>query len=152
MSLSLDDVRNIKFRMAKRSGYEVLDVDEFVDQVEEAFAQLQEENGNLKRQVDALKSSGSAGGADTSEAAAAPSPPAAKAPAPQASESSAPIVVTTSKEASAAVVRLVELSTDQAEQLVTEAEAEAARIKEDADRSAHLGTTDARTGAERLES
>ncbi len=157
MSLSLDDVRNIKFRMAKRSGYEVLDVDEFVDQVEEAFAQLQEENGNLKRQVDSLKSSAPVT-AESSEPASAPAPTATPAPAPVAqpsddsSSAGTPIVVTTSKEASAAVVRLVEMSTDQAERLIAESEAEANRIREDANRSAHQVTTDARTRAERVES
>ena len=40
MTLSLDDVRNKRFRMARKSGYEVLEVDEFVDEVEETFAQL----------------------------------------------------------------------------------------------------------------
>ena len=36
MTLSLDDVRNKRFRMARKSGYEVLEVDEFVDEVEVA--------------------------------------------------------------------------------------------------------------------
>ena len=56
MTLTLDDVRNKRFRMARKSGYEVLEVDEFVDEVEESFAQLVEENQNLKKQVEALKS------------------------------------------------------------------------------------------------
>ena len=54
MTLTLDDVRNKRFRMARKSGYEVLEVDEFVDEVEESFAQLVEENQNLKKQVEAL--------------------------------------------------------------------------------------------------
>ena len=57
MTLSLDDVRNKRFRMARKSGYEVLEVDEFVDEVEESFAQLIEENQSLKKQVDSLKAS-----------------------------------------------------------------------------------------------
>ena len=56
MTLTLDDVRNKRFRMARKSGYEVLEVDEFVDEVEESFAQLIEENQNLKKQVDSLRS------------------------------------------------------------------------------------------------
>lgn len=55
MTLTLDDVRNKRFRMARKSGYEVLEVDEFVDEVEESFAQLLEENQNLKKQVESLK-------------------------------------------------------------------------------------------------
>ena len=70
MTLTLDDVRNKRFRMARKSGYEVLEVDEFVDEVEESFAQLIEENQNLKKQVDSLRS-------------APPAPPQAAAAAPQ---------------------------------------------------------------------
>src|SRR5215212_2714992 len=138
MTLSLDDVRNKRFRMARKSGYEVLEVDEFVDEVEETFAQLFEENQNLKKQVESLKS--------------APPAPAAAAPPPAPQASGGPIVVTTSKEASTAVVRLVEMSTEQAERLVKEATEDANRIREEANRIAHQVTTDARTRAERVES
>jgi DivIVA domain-containing protein len=151
MTLSLDDVRNKRFRMARKSGYEVLEVDEFVDEVEETFAQLFEENQNLKRQVEALK--------------AAPAPVAATSPQqapgqsqqrpmsqPAAMTPQGAIVVTTGKEASAAVVRLVEMSTEQAERLVNEATDDANRIREEANRAAHQVTTDARTRAERVES
>ncbi len=61
-------------------------------------------------------------------------------------------MVTTSKEASTAVVRLVEMSTEQAERLVEEAKEDANRIREEANRTAHQVTTDARTRAERVES
>ena len=61
-------------------------------------------------------------------------------------------MVTTGKEASSAVVRLVEMSTEQAERLVNEANDDANRIREEANRTAHQVTTDARTRAERVES
>jgi DivIVA domain-containing protein len=148
MTLSLDDVRNKRFRMARKSGYEVLEVDEFVDEVEESFAQLIEENVNLKRQVESLKSA--------PPAPAQPAPVVQQAPQqaplqPRGNESG-PLVVTTGKEASAAVVRLVEMSTEQAERLVAEATEDANRIREEANRTAHQVTTDARTRAERVES
>ncbi len=92
MTLSLDDVRNKRFRMARKGGYEVLEVDEFVDEVEESFAQLFEENANLKKQVDALKSSErepeptavADEQADTSAPQAASEPAPVATPAPQA--------------------------------------------------------------------
>src|SRR5918997_6365037 len=146
MTLSLDDVRNKRFRMARKSGYEVLEVDEFVDEVEESFAQLIEENGNLKRQVESLKA------APPAAAQGAPAPqPSQQQPQPRPAEPGK-VVVTTSKEASAAVVRLVEMSTEQAERLVAEATEDANRIREEANRTAHQVTTDARTRAERVES
>jgi DivIVA domain-containing protein len=169
MTLSLDDVRNKRFRMARKGGYEVLEVDEFVDEVEESFAQLLEENASLKKQVDALRSSD--GAADTDGQAQQPASPAPAAETTRvstpAAETTAPaaatpastsereperIVVTTSAEASSAVVRLVQLSTEQAEHLVREANDEAAKIREDANRDAQQVTEDARTRADRLES
>lgn len=146
MTLTLDDVRNKRFRMARKSGYEVLEVDEFVDEVEAAFEQLTDENANLKKQIDSLKAAPGAVGTAAVEA------PSVDQPAPAPETPSERIVVTTSKEASSAVVRLVEMSTDQSERLVAEATADAERLREEANRSAHQVTTDARTRAERIES
>src|SRR3954454_12424231 len=97
MTLSLDDVRNKRFRMARKSGYEVLEVDEFVDEVEESFAQLFEENASLKKQVDALRSGTGGPSAEgvaapeqafapetaTGQSEVAPSVPGTPAPAPE---------------------------------------------------------------------
>jgi DivIVA domain-containing protein len=154
MTLTLDDVRNKRFRMARKSGYEVLEVDEFVDEVEESFAQLLEENQNLKKQVQALKAAppAAAPAPRTMAPPATVQPPAPRQPALPQQPTSGTIVVTTGKEASAAVVRLVEMSTEQAERLVGEATEDANRIREEANRTAHQLTTDARTRAERVES
>ncbi len=151
MTLTLDDIRSKRFRMARKSGYEVLEVDEFVDAVEESFAQLVEENVSLRRQIDALRASAPAP-AEPVAAASPASPPPVEAPTPEPVAEPQRIVVTTSHEASAAVVRLVEMSTEQAERLVEEAEADAGRIREDANREAQQVTSDARTRAERVES
>jgi DivIVA domain-containing protein len=125
MTLTLDDVRNKRFRMARKSGYEVLEVDEFVDEVEESFAQLVEENQNLRKQVEALKAAPPPAPAPHTVAPAPTvQPPAPRQPAPVQAPMSGTIVVTTGKEASAAVVRLVEMSTEQAERLVEELEPE----------------------------
>ncbi len=157
MTLSLDDVRNKRFRMARKSGYEVLEVDEFVDEVEESFAQLIEENQSLKKQVESLKTASPAPSGQGESAAPTvqqPAQPEPATPSPGSPEPAFPgaIVVTTGKEASTAVVRLVELSTEQAERLVAEATEDANRIREEANRTAHQVTTDARTRAERVES
>lgn len=138
MTLSLDDVRNKRFRMTRRSGYEVIEVDEFVDQVEVSFEQLTEENQNLKKQLEALQ-------------ATAPEPPAAApASAPPSVSGTETIVVTTGAEASTAVVRLVAMSTEQAERLVVEATDEANEIREKAAGSAREVTSEAQARADRL--
>ncbi len=155
MTLSLDDVRNKRFRMARKSGYEVLEVDEFVDEIEESFAQLIEENQNLKKQVDSLRGSADSGADRVAEPATVkPATPPAPAPQSAAAANLGPetIVVTTAKEASTAVVRLVEMSTEQAERLVAEATEDAKRIREEAHSDAHHLTSEAQQHAERVES
>lgn len=117
MTLSLDDVRQKRFRMARRSGYEVLEVDEFVDEVEVTVEQLSDENEQLKQQIAVLQ--------DTPEPVPVPDLPMADSTAPT-------IVVTTAAEASSAVVRLVTMSTEQAERLLAEASADADRIRAEA--------------------
>lgn len=57
MTLTLEQVRQTRFHLARRNGYEPVDVDNFVDKVEATLAQLTEENSTLKQQVDALSSS-----------------------------------------------------------------------------------------------
>mgnify|MGYP002585438513 CR=1 FL=1 len=57
MTLTLEQVRQTRFHLARRNGYEPVDVDNFVDKVEATLSQLTEENETLKQQVDALSSS-----------------------------------------------------------------------------------------------
>ena len=57
MTLTLEQVRQTRFHLARRNGYEPVDVDSFVDKVEATLTQLTEENATLKQQVDALSSS-----------------------------------------------------------------------------------------------
>ena len=51
MSLTLDEVRAIRFRMARRgeTGYSVGDVDTFIDKVELTFAEHEQERDNKGR-------------------------------------------------------------------------------------------------------
>ena len=154
MTFTLDDVREKRFEVARNAGYEVLQVDEFVNEVGERFAQLFEDNQNLKKQIEALNSAPPVPARTAAPVAQAPAVqlPVPRQSAPVQPSASGTIVVTTGKEASAAVVRLVELSTEQAGRLVEESTADAKRIREEANRTAHQLTTDARTRAARVES
>ena len=58
MTLSLEQVRQTRFHLARRNGYEPMDVDNFVDKVEVTLQQLGEENETLKQQLDALTAGG----------------------------------------------------------------------------------------------
>lgn len=57
MTLTLDEVRRIRFPMARRpgDGYRATEVDDFVDKVDATFASIIDENDRLKAQLDALK-------------------------------------------------------------------------------------------------
>ncbi|SDS09658.1 DivIVA domain-containing protein [Microlunatus soli] len=55
MSDVLNEIRNVRFRMAKRSGYEVVDVDEFIDLVEQHVTALLQENRLLRADVERLR-------------------------------------------------------------------------------------------------
>ncbi len=54
MSLTLEEVRRVRFRMARRGqlGYAVDSVDDFIDKVELAFDQFEKEQQRLQRELD----------------------------------------------------------------------------------------------------
>lgn len=58
MSLTLDEVRQIRFRMTRRgeSGYQVGDVDTFIDKVELTFDEFDKERERLRREIDSVQS------------------------------------------------------------------------------------------------
>ena len=70
MSLTLEEVRRVRFRMARRgaTGYEVGDVDTFIDKVEESFAQFENERDLLRREVEAARTTGDPAPAGNDEA------------------------------------------------------------------------------------
>ena len=72
MSLTLEEVRRVRFRMARRgaTGYEVGDVDTFIDKVEESFAQFENERDLLRREVEAARTTGDSVPAGNDEALA----------------------------------------------------------------------------------
>ena len=77
MALTPEDVRNKQFSTAKRKGYEMDEVDAFLDQIEIELGTLQRENAELKGRLAAA------------EQAAAVAPPAA-APVPAVGSSGRP--------------------------------------------------------------
>ena len=57
MSLTLDEVRQIRFRMTRRGdvGYQVGDVDTFIDKVEVTFDEFEKERERLRREIDSVQ-------------------------------------------------------------------------------------------------
>lgn len=58
MTMTLDEVRKTRFHMSRRNGYEVTDVDIFVDKVEATLMTINEQNDHLRRQLEAAQTGG----------------------------------------------------------------------------------------------
>ena len=155
MPLTPEDVSNKRFTAVRlREGYDMGEVDAFLDEVEAELIRLDRENSELRTKLEAAQ--GGQAGATTTVGTdgAAPAAPAAAAPA--AAQDAVPgeeatvtsldkpgvetIRVSTTAEASAAATRLLELATRSADELLAEARSQADGI-----------VTTARTDAERLE-
>jgi DivIVA domain-containing protein len=151
MPLTPEDVSNKRFTPVRlREGYDMGEVDQFLDEVEAELARLTKENDDLRAKLSAAQGGSSPETAPqprVEERAPAPEPTPAPAPAPIATP--APVVaaspvetirVETVPEASNAAARLLEIATRNADELVEDAKNEADKI---------IG--EARTKAERLE-
>jgi DivIVA domain-containing protein len=150
MPLTPEDVSNKRFTPVRlREGYDMGEVDQFLDEVEAELARLTKENDDLRSKLSAAQS----GGSSTSAAAPVSFAPAAPEPEPEREPEPAPVMaaapaaapaqtarVTNIVEASNAAARLLEIATRNADELVEDAKNEADRI---------VGA--ARTKAERLE-
>lgn len=156
MPLTPEDVSNKRFTPVRlREGYDMGEVDQFLDEVEAELARLTKENEDLRSKLSAAQS-----GSSTPTPAPAPvpapvvvpepvkeeKPVPAPAPAPVPVAAAAPVAgvetirVETVPQASNAAARLLELATRNADELVEEAKNEADKV---------VGS--ARTKAERLE-
>jgi DivIVA domain-containing protein len=156
MPLTPDDVRNKRFTPVRlREGYDMGEVDQFLDEVEGTLEALQKENDELRAKLEAAQSgSGSRFTSGESRQMPAPAPVAppeprpAPTPMPTGLQGGAPSTVA---EASSAAARLLEIATKNADELVSDAKDQADRIIGEARAKADRLETEARTKAERLE-
>jgi DivIVA domain-containing protein len=137
MPLTPEDVSNKRFTPVRlREGYDMGEVDQFLDEVEAELGRLTKENDDLRAKL----STAQAGGAVAFEPPAEPEPE----PTPQPNAWAAPaetLKVETVPEASSAAARLLEIATRNADELV-----------EDAKNQADMIVGEARTKAERIDS
>jgi DivIVA domain-containing protein len=153
MPLTPEDVSNKRFTPVRlREGYDMGEVDQFLDEVEAELARLTQENNDLRSKLSAAQS-----GAPLPyekpveqkqpEPEPEPEPEPQRAPEPAApvaaaaSSSQETLKVETVPQASNAAARLLEIATRNADELVNEAKDEADRI-----------VGEARTKSERLDS
>ncbi|GAB2989023.1 DivIVA domain-containing protein [Nocardioides montaniterrae] len=175
MPLTPEDVSNKRFTPVRlREGYDMGEVDQFLDEVEAELARLTQENDDLRAKLAAAQS-GSAGSFDnysapTAAPVAEPEPPVVapvetkvEEPAPVVAPVAAPVAapaaaggvetirVETVPQASNAAARLLEIATRNADELVEEAKNEADRIVGEARTKAERLENEAKGKADRLE-
>src|SRR4051794_24591831 len=163
MPLTPEDVSNKRFTPVRlREGYDMGEVDQFLDEVEAELARLTKENDDLRSKLSAAQ-----GGAPAvterapeppkvEEKAPEPTPeptPAPAAPAPMVSATPVETLrVETVPQASNAAARLLEIATRNADELVEEAKNDADKIVGEARTKAERLESESKNKADRLES
>ena len=164
MALTPEDVSSKRFTTVRlREGYDMTEVDQFLDEVESELSRILRENDQLQAKLSAvLAGEPMPEFPEETDAAEPRSEDAADAQAsseqaPASDVSSAPVhggplePVTTVAQASVAATRLLELAGSNADQLVSEAQAEAEQIVDQSRSRAEAMEAEARGRAEALE-
>lgn len=172
MPLTPEDVSNKRFTPVRlREGYDMGEVDQFLDEVEAELARLTQENDDLRAKLAAAQAGSSSASFDAPTQLAPvpeilPEPPApVVAPAPVEPVVAAPVPVPapaaggvetirveTVPEASNAAARLLEIATRNADELVEDAKNEADKIVGEARTKSERLASEAKVKADRLES
>ncbi|GAA4108213.1 cell wall synthesis protein Wag31 [Nocardioides fonticola] len=152
MPLTPEDVSNKRFTPVRlREGYDMGEVDQFLDEVEAELARLTKENDDLRTKL---------ASAQSVTPTPAPAPVPTPEPAPVAVAEPAPVApsggvetirVETVPEASNAAARLLEIATRNADELVEDAKNEADKIIGEARTKAERLESESKARAERLE-
>ncbi|HYH34251.1 MAG TPA: DivIVA domain-containing protein [Nocardioides sp.] len=159
MPLTPEDVSNKRFTPVRlREGYDMGEVDQFLDEVEAELARLTQENEDLRSKLSAAQSGAPAAferPAEQKQPEPEPEPtPPPRAPEPvaaAAASSQETLRVETVPEASNAAARLLEIATRNADELVADAKNEADRIVGEARTKAERLDAESKGRADRLE-
>ena len=157
MPLTPEDVSNKRFTPVRlREGYDMGEVDQFLDEVEAELARLTKENDDLRSKVSSAQ-----GGGGVAAAVQPPTPTPEKKPEPEAEPTPAPVVaaapaetvrIATVPQASNAAARLLEIATRNADELVEEAKNDADKIVGEARTKSERLDSESKVKADRLES
>ena len=166
MPLTPEDVSNKRFTPVRlREGYDMGEVDQFLDEVEAELARLTKENDDLRSKLSAAQSGAPVAfeqpaapqveeSVPEPEPAPEPTPEPTPAPEPVAAAAASSVEtlkVETVPEASSAAARLLEIATRNADELVEEAKDEADRIVGEARTKAERMDSESKGKADRLE-
>src|SRR5919107_5950370 len=151
MPLTPEDVHKKTFTPVRlREGYDMGEVDQFLDEVEVELTRLYGENEDLRAKL-ATAQTAAPGVPAPAPVAATPEPEAvAPPPEPEPAPAVVPALpaVSTVPEASSAAARLLEIATKNADQLVAEAQNEADKILSEAQIKSERLESDAKTKAD----
>lgn len=159
MPLTPEDVRNKRFTPVRlREGYDMGEVDQFLDEVESELERLTTENADLRTQLEAAASSPTGTAVSAPVPAAEPEPEVVAAapepePVPEPEPEPEPVrqAPTTVAEASGAAARLLEIATRNADEVVADAKNQADTILAEAQTKSERLENDARSKADRME-
>ena len=157
MPLTPEDVSNKRFTPVRlREGYDMGEVDQFLDEVEAELARLTRENDDLRSKLAAAQQGGAPVPVQAREPVKAPEPEPepVKAPEPVAAAPAAveEIKVTTVADASSAAARLLEIATRNADELVADSKNQADKIVGEARTKAERLEAESKVKADRMES
>ena len=155
MPLTPEDVHKKTFTPVRlREGYDMGEVDQFLDEVEVELTRLHAENDDLRTKLAAAQAAPPAP-SFTPEPVAQPEPEPTPEPEPVAAPVAAPLPAVTTvsdgPQASSAAARLLEIATQNADQLVAEAQDDADKILSEARIKAERLESDSKAKADRLE-
>jgi DivIVA domain-containing protein len=157
MPLTPEDVHKKTFTPVRlREGYDMGEVDQFLDEVEVELTRLHAENEDLRAKLTAAQAAPPAP-VVAAEPEPEPQPEPEPEPEPVAVVEPEPAgvpalpTVSTVPEASSAAARLLEIATQNADQLVAEAQNEADKILSEAQVKSERLESDAKTKSDRLE-
>ncbi len=151
MPLTPEDVHKKTFTPVRlREGYDMAEVDLFLDEVEVELTRLHAEDDDLRAKLATASTSGPPPQTAPSPLAVS-TPESGKGPEPSAPEATQLPPVKTVREASSAAARLLEIAAQNADQLVGEAQGDADRILGESRIKAERLEVDAKAKSERLE-
>ena len=161
MPLTPEDVSNKRFTPVRlREGYDMGEVDQFLDEVETELARLTRENDDLRSKLQAAQQGGGAPAPAPMPEQVKPEPTPAPEPEPvkaaqPATEVGGPvetIKVATVADASSAAARLLEIATRNADEVVADAKDQADKIVGEARTKAERLEAESKVKSERMES
>jgi DivIVA domain-containing protein len=154
MPLTPEDVSNKRFTPVRlREGYDMGEVDQFLDEVEAELERLVKENNDLRSKLGAATDGGAPTQVAKPEEKAEKKAPAEKEAEPEKAPEAEPevIKVITAAEASSAATRLLELATRNADEVVAEARSDAEKIVTQARNEAEKLSTETKSRTDKLE-